>query len=1054
MARLTVAAVAGVAVGFFSGNPALGAQAFAATYGATGFLDPNLKARGPRLDDLKAPRASYGVPVPLVFGAWRTAGTIIYASAKREIATTEEVGGKGGPGTDSTTYTYEIDVLYLLSANQIAGVRRIWSYGKLIWSQADDSDEASLAASLNTEHWSDIRVYTGASDQLPDPTYEAAKGVGNAPAYRGRGTVFIEGLQLSGNGQIPLLTFEIATGPGDASGYLLGNIEDADWYPRSSAIHADGSGVTMHVRMTDALGTQTTQVAVQRLAADGTVTTLSTYATEIADYAVGVGVSDESIGVWQLPFSVVTGSGVEVHADSGDFELRSDAGFSVLRYCMRDGDFYYARTTSDATKNFLFKTAQGALLATSAQLPDYVQSIACTGGHVCVFFRGGTEINRYSAADLSFVDTIALPFASSVGTVSVVLLSESDDVLHLLTIGEHYRYEGSWDTVATGIGSAGSTSQDGGIVLTAHALVSDSIYTARLQGSIDPAGAQVYRLGETFAADPVALDEVVSRLCLRTGLLTADDIDVTDLEGLTMRGMALSQVASTRTALETLMSAYSFEAVECDKLRFVRRGKAPVLTIPFEDMGVSEGEPVEPFPIRRLNDIEQPARVTVKYANVLADLQTAAVHSLRQVTQSTAETVYELALALTPTEAKRIADIATMDIAVGLLSVGPVSVSKAYEALEPTDVVLLTNEDGSTYRARILKITDGSGIRTLELVLDEASAVSSVAETDSNYTSSTIVRALAQTDLELLDIPLLRDVDDTPGIYAAAGAVSGSKWPGCRLYSSGDAITYTKVVDFTDRATLGTTTTVLGDWTGGYVFDERNSVTVSVNGDLSSYTRANVLNSMTPYYLIGNEIIFARNATLVSAGVYTLTGLLRGRRGTEPHIGTHEVGERVVVLRLQGLRNVEHQIFELGLARTYKAVTFGRSLASAVAETLTNMGQRLKPFSPVDLRVSRDTSNNATLTWRRRTRRSTRFVGSSNGSVVPLGEASEAYSIDIYSDDTYTTVVRTITAASPTADYSAADQATDGLTPGAEIHARVYQLSARVGRGTPLESAA
>jgi hypothetical protein len=59
--------------------------------------------------------------------------------------------------------------------------------------------------------------------------------------------------------------------------------------------------------------------------------------------------------------------------------------------------------------------------------------------------------------------------------------------------------------------------------------------------------------------------------------------------------------------------------------------------------------------------------------------------------------------------------------------------------------------------------------------------------------------------------------------------------------------------------------------------------------------------------LIGSEIVQFRDASLVSAGVYTLKGLLRGRRGTEASMTGHASGERFVLLRATGLRRIEMQ---------------------------------------------------------------------------------------------------------------------------------------------------
>ena len=48
-------------------------------------------------------------------------------------------------------------------------------------------------------------------------------------------------------------------------------------------------------------------------------------------------------------------------------------------------------------------------------------------------------------------------------------------------------------------------------------------------------------------------------------------------------------------------------------------------------------------------------------------------------------------------------------------------------------------------------------------------------------------------------------------------------------------------------------------------------------------------------------------------------------------------------------------------------------------------------------------------------------------------------------------VVRTVATTTATVTYSAADQTSDGITPGDPVDVRIYQISATVGRGYPLE---
>lgn len=110
-------------------------------------------------------------------------------------------------------------------------------------------------------------------------------------------------------------------------------------------------------------------------------------------------------------------------------------------------------------------------------------------------------------------------------------------------------------------------------------------------------------------------------------------------------------------------------------------------------------------------------------------------------------------------------------------------------------------------------------------------------------------------------------------------------------------------------------------------------------------------------------------------------------------------------------------------------------------------GRDLMPLAPVHLTGSRNGSGDLTVTWQRRTRIGGEWRDGTGA--VPLGEASEAYEVDIL-DGPDGAVLRTLgDLANPTAVYSAAEQTVDFGTPQATIHLRVVQLSATIGRGFP-----
>ena len=100
----------------------------------------------------------------------------------------------------------------------------------------------------------------------------------------------------------------------------------------------------------------------------------------------------------------------------------------------------------------------------------------------------------------------------------------------------------------------------------------------------------------------------------------------------------------------------------------------------------------------------------------------------------------------------------------------------------------------------------------------------------------------------------------------------------------------------------------------------------------------------------------------------------------------------------------------------------------------------------MDANATRDGSGNLTATFVRRSRLSSSWWGS--GVVAPVGEATQAFEVDVLDG---ATVVRTIETATEAFSYTAADQATDFGSPQSSITFRIYQLSETVGRGYAYE---
>ena len=1011
MAQLVVA-VAGAALGSLAGP---GALLFGMTGAQLGWLGgsmlgslfgPKQRSEGPRLSDLKVAAGSYGATIPWVEGHPRLGGIVVWCSEKREIKSKREVGGKGGGGTEVTEYSYEIDLLYMLSSNALVkGVRRIWNNGDLVWSFADTANNETLQASDATVRWDTMRFYSGAADQLPDPTYEAAVGVGNAPAYRDRCTVLLKGVKLGSGGQMPNLTFEVFT-VGSSVVMMTTN---------NNAI-----GVTFSVTQWDPQGGVGVPVVLgaSSTVRVGTVGGGPVYEFDLDGKLLGTsaaGPGDQYPGPWawgtyqSRPVGMI--GGVPVRFQGYNRRISEVVSLPL--------GAYNASTSGEEIP--------GPDLAGPLPGAEYVSSVALAkSAHAIILtaptnpWLGGAVADKwylvaYQGGVVSIVDQ---------GTVSPVLATYALGLGNNGADGTGYPFRACaantsldqvWAVGYTGVELYEIDKQTKNLALKQSFSIaigtnSPSIYVWET-AAVVVARTRLAFFAIKAAQSTIPVADVVTRQCQRAGL-TASQIDVSDLAGLQMHSMAVTQQSTPRQVLEVLGTAYQFESVSAGKLKFVKRGKPHVADIPYTDLGATDGDVIdEPLPIRRANDMEAPAQVVVRFANIDDSYQDGAESSDRLTSIGIGTDVRELPIGLTPTEAKRLADVMVMDMHAGLCTVGPISLPLNYAALEPTDPVLLTDLDGRKYRARITKMARESGTLSCEGVIEDSNVLTSAVVTSAGYDDASSIRQVPPCEVEALDIPILRDADNNLGLYVAGEGLTDAPWPGAALFRSPDGVAeYKEIARLYASTPIGTCSTVLPDWAGGNLFDMSSTVTVDIGlaGELVSSTRDGVLNGAN-MALVGSEIIQFITATLQSPGVYKLAGLLRGRRGTEWAQTGHAASERFVLLDAGRMARIRMQASDLGVMGFFKAASIGRKLSTGMSKTVTPQGVALKPFAPVNLRVNRDAPGVTLLTWDRRTRMSGEFI---DGQDVPLGEAAERYAVELYAPGGALAMARETTAPS------------------------------------------
>jgi putative tail protein len=559
-----------------------------------------------------------------------------------------------------------------------------------------------------------------------------------------------------------------------------------------------------------------------------------------------------------------------------------------------------------------------------------------------------------------------------------------------------------------------------------------------------------------LAVAPITVGCVLEKVARRCGFTSARyDFDPAEVQVIT--GYVIAQRQAGAAAVADLLRAYDTFLYEADgKLKAGVYGGASQGTIDAGELGAHFwGEAVGPtIEVQRLDDLELPSGGDITYFDVDNDYEQAQQGSERYTKSHLQERVtFSPSLMLTASVARQIIEkmvyrqwVEREQFATRL---GP-------KFLKTTpgdvwDVPVL----GMMARVRFIGMDIALfGPIAVTGVLDDIDVLTQTAPGATSPATSDIGMAEV-TVLHAWSSPALRDQDasaNTVGFYAAAGPSGEGDWPGCQLYWSRDGgATYDVLDTIEDPSEFGVATTTIPappDTVGTAVWDTISTVDVTMtNGAPVASTDTEVMNGANRA-MLGDELIAFVNVQALGGDNYRLSRLLRGQRGTDAYWDTHDDGDRFVILELGGAAiRVEVGAGLLNATIKLKAVTFGTDLAVAPAVDLEITGDELRPYSGSDLRGERDLSNNLDVTWMRRTRYGGEWA---DFMEAPLGEATEAYEAEAW-DVGFTTLKRTFTGLTDESfTYSAADQTTDGFTPGDPVGIAVYQVGA-IGRGFVLQ---
>lgn len=578
-----------------------------------------------------------------------------------------------------------------------------------------------------------------------------------------------------------------------------------------------------------------------------------------------------------------------------------------------------------------------------------------------------------------------------------------------------------------------------------------------------------------FPADPPAtslftLPDMVADLSKRSGLTVTNDatsqIDVSSLviPGTNTpqpgpQGYAITRPTTAQEALKPLAAGYFFDAVESTGvLRFVQRGAAIAsLTIPESDLGLEKDNAKIEESISMLQDL--PREVQVLFNDPSLGFQQNHTHKRRstRIVHTKNQSIIEFPFTIDASTARQIAE---KTLFTDHLERKPYKFSTwkaVYSLLDPTDIVQFTYEN-LTFQARIVKTVIGVDFKVEFTTVNELQSTYTstvVGSSASGANPNPVTKTLPNTTLFLLDIPLLQDLDSNPigtGFYAAFSSLS-IDWTGASLEQSADDVNFTQIDTDSVVCAYGTTLSTLpAPQHSPFSWDTVSTLNIRmIQGALTGNTDLNVLNGAN-VLIVGSsangwEIIQFANATQNADGSFTISRLIRGRRGTEVLSGTHTSNDTVIAVNPGGINHELQPLGNLYLSLFYLGLTFGGVIQNPPgAVTFINTGNDLRPWAVNDVRGSRDGSNNLTVTWQRRTRIGGDWL--ENVGVVPLSETTESYDVDVLGGSGSAVVKRTFAAlSSPTVSYTAAQQIADFGRTLPYVTLNIYQNSSVVGRG-------
>lgn len=548
---------------------------------------------------------------------------------------------------------------------------------------------------------------------------------------------------------------------------------------------------------------------------------------------------------------------------------------------------------------------------------------------------------------------------------------------------------------------------------------------------------------------------IVVDLMKRCGLdpMRIGTVDLVD----PVMGYVIGRETNAVGAIQPLTLAFNFDVAEgAGAIRATSRTAAMVAALPRKDTGAVDGQLTDSpkWEWARGQVTQLPREAALTYPDPERDYQPNTQTERR--TDGTTQNLMssELTVVMSADHAKAVASRMLWEAWITTQTL-TTAVTDRWLSLE-AGLSYLVETPAGYEPLRLRTMTRGAnGIIEVELHRNSAEVYTSNQTGAHAKTPANEVRVPGTSELVLLDLPLLVEADKPKesGFYVGV-TTDGTSWRGAQVYRAQDPQgSFEPIGDFGYDLITGTAGPAVPPPPVGYNsasdFDDVTVIRVTMarpDLELSSVSDAELNAGVNAIYLgpragQGGEVLQFGTAEMVAPGVYDLSHLKRGQRGTE-FAWSHPAGSFLVLLETAALQRVDFGYADFGVTSYYKAVSILSSVEDAPVTAWNNAGAGLRPYAPVDLQLDGETGGNLALSWVRRSR-----IGFGINP-PPLGEEFERYLLQIR-NAANTATLRQVELNDPAFNYTPAMQAADfGPNPPGVLNWRVAQISAAYGPGT------